>query len=1039
MQQEKFAPDLLQIRHELLGAVDKLDLTRINQIIDCSDSEIIDEEMFLKIINSTFSDKIYRDLVSKIFHKITLQQKINLVRFRDENQNSIFHLLSILLSDHSVFKELYKILEHIENEEKLAIINHENNYGLSVLDLFASHEFIHGIKMYLDLMPEDKKLSMIKYLEKFAILPLHIAVIYDDANSVREIFHQDKICSRAQYKKNPILIASANNCGNSLSVLLDLGFDINYRENGIGALHLASQKGFAQIIKILIDKNAQIDLDSDEFITTELTLALENDSLEIADMLLKHANHRKEEYLYKKNKYGNNVLQIMVIKGKAEMVNFLLEQVENVDEYLFSQNDRNNNALFLAVIYNKNEIVRYLMQQTKDKERYLYIQNLSQNTVIHLAIINKNSEAIDLLLPLLSGKKEEYFFIQNSNGGNILHLAVIYNKLEIVHFLFQQLFEKKEEYLYVKNGEGHNPLHLAVMFEIESVAEFLLSQAKEKEEYLFLKNKNGDNSLHLAITFDLRQIADFLLNQAQDKEEYLYTQNADGDNPMHLAIVAGNLDVVNFLLSQTRDKKKYLYAQTGDGDNPLHLAIVADKIFVFNFLLSQIDDLESYIYDQNSENDNALHLAVRYLQIEMVKILLSKVEKKEDYILMQGYQGNNILHYAVLSNGLNIVQMISAITSIELASIQKNILNINPIELAIINGKLDFIKFFYDCDLLKHAQEIENVNGEVMKFIKFLTENYSHQIKDKITLAYQEFFKLNDIEFIGKISDDELNFSTFALISRFIFENTFERGGIEEIVEKVIPIIDYIFENPQSLESFDKISKDFLANCVNQPVKGFTVIANMVEMATQEDMFKKLKIAKRIQAIEALNSKVIDIPELPANLQVSFGNLMLKEIHELLIERKEIEDKWLGVPTEISQSINLSKYSNSKIREEIYKVVLEILKQPIDENFAQSVCEGCIGDISRQFWANITMPKEQYHELLIAVRIAKEKYLEDFDPEKLAEIHEVSERQTQKMIDMTKEITIKKLSLKMPSSDPQGRDFSSLDNSKLQKNSLGIS
>ena len=35
-------------------------------------------------------------------------------------------------------------------------------------------------------------------------------------------------------------------------------------------------------------------------------------------------------------------------------------------------------------------------------------------------------------------------------------------------------------------------------------------------------------------------------------------------------------------------------------------------------------------------------------------------------------------------------------------------------------------------------------------------------------------------------------------------------------------------------------------------------------------------------------------------------------------------------------------------------------------------------------------------------RIAKEKYLEDFDPEKLAEIHEVSERQTQKMIDMTK-------------------------------------
>jgi hypothetical protein len=85
------------------------------------------------------------------------------------------------------------------------------------------------------------------------------------------------------------------------------------------------------------------------------------------------------------------------------------------------------------------------------------------------------------------------------------------------------------------------------------------------------------------------------------------------------------------------------------------------------------------------------------------------------------------------------------------------------------------------------------------------------------------------------------------------------------------------------------------------------------------------------------------------------------------------------------------------------------------------------------------MPKEQYHELLIAVRIAKEKYLEDFDPEKLAEIHEVSERQTQKMIDMTKEITIKKLSLKMPSSDPQGRDFSSLDNSKLQKNSLGIS
>jgi hypothetical protein len=260
------------------------------------------------------------------------------------------------------------------------------------------------------------------------------------------------------------------------------------------------------------------------------------------------------------------------------------------------------------------------------------------------------------------------------------------------------------------------------------------------------------------------------------------------------------------------------------------------------------------------------------------------------------------------------------------------------------------------------------------------------KVRDVFSKAYKQLKP--DLK-IKVNAQDSLNFPTFSLVERFIFENPNRDQSFCEAIAMSNEVINFIAQKPQALEFFDKISTNFLQQCVNQAIAGFTCIATYVAMSNQTDIKEQLEVAKRLQVMENINLEILkklsELPQdqipkdLPLNkTEIILGNEVLKIIHKKWLENnakskighyKQVFDlhgskssfiatktncePWLGVSLltheEGHSHRNLFEEFIDKITQEIgskeslINKIDEVLTTPIDQKFVEELFLGELG------------------------------------------------------------------------------------------------
>ena len=188
--------------------------------------------------------------------------------------------------------------------------------------------------------------------------------------------------------------------------------DINYqREDGATALMLASQKGYSNIVEILLTKNPHINTQG-ETGWTAFMLASRYNRVDVVTLLLERnpdINMQKPD--------GWTALMLASYLGHDEVVRLLLLQDKTF------VNIRNNDgwtALMLAIQNYHDLPVKYLL--TKQKED-VNLQNNKGMTALMLASVVGNFQVVELLL-----EKHVDSNIQSRHGMTALTITILYTE-----------------------------------------------------------------------------------------------------------------------------------------------------------------------------------------------------------------------------------------------------------------------------------------------------------------------------------------------------------------------------------------------------------------------------------------------------------------------------------------------------------------------------------------------------------------------------------------------------------------------------------
>ncbi|XP_006813082.1 uncharacterized protein LOC100373654 [Saccoglossus kowalevskii] len=217
-------------------------------------------------------------------------------------------------------------------------------------------------------------------------------------------------------KQTPLHKAAERGDGDVINVLIDNGADVDVKtpQWGYTALHRASHFGHTKAVKTLLKNNADTEVRDYVHGATPLHIAANSNHDETTDVLLKY-----DAYIDAQDKYGYTPLHRAALHGHIQTCKVLINCGANVEV----RND------------------------------------MHDQTPLHLAVVHGHEHVAELLV-----KHHARIDSENKDGNTMLHLAAAHNCYNFAEQLVLDIFPLLISYADVQNKDGDTPLHLAAMF-----------------------------------------------------------------------------------------------------------------------------------------------------------------------------------------------------------------------------------------------------------------------------------------------------------------------------------------------------------------------------------------------------------------------------------------------------------------------------------------------------------------------------------------------------------------------------------------------
>lgn len=478
--------------------------------------------------------------------------------------------------------------------------------------------------------------------------------------------------------------------------------------NGLTVLHIAAQKGFAKLLKQILEKGASPNSQSSiTELKSALHFAIETNSLDVVQAFVDFKNcvetQDKPDFNLK-NASGDSPLNLALSLGYQELVPLLISGGADVN----ARNGQDMTLLHQAIVREDSETAIFLLNQGADMNALTAEQESPLQLAIHCRLPNVVdalcSKGVSLSAPnnkgdcplwsALESGQEEIGTVLVKHGVDtdcwstgpegclqtLLHRAIDENNETAAIFLIKNGCDLDSPRQPGPNGEGgdeakekQSPLHLCCQWGLTRVLQALIDHGANVNS-IDWENKTP---LHVAIQNQHEEIISILLYhpsidlRIRDKHgntafaaaltirNHKAAQNIlermpnaaeqmdnRGRNFLHIAIMKDDLESVLFLLAIQVDVNSRVHDVSQS--TPLHLAAASEnEMLIRNLILAG-----ARLNDRDATQKTALHIAAEKGRLGAVSAL---IQNHADFDALDS-EGNNALHIAVREGHVGIVR-----------------------------------------------------------------------------------------------------------------------------------------------------------------------------------------------------------------------------------------------------------------------------------------------------------------------------------------------------------------------------------------------
>ncbi|XP_012062616.1 PREDICTED: serine/threonine-protein phosphatase 6 regulatory ankyrin repeat subunit A [Atta cephalotes] len=547
-------------------------------------------------------------------------------------------------------------------------------------------------------------------------IPLLLAVEAGNQSMCRELLAQqapDQLRATTPAGDSALHLAARRRDIDMVRILVDYGAAVDM-QNGDGqtALHIASAEGDETLVKYFYGVRASASI-TDHQDRTPMHLAAENGHASVIELLA----DKFKASIFERTKDGSTLMHIASLNGHSECATMLFKK----GVYLHMPNKRGARSIHTAAGYGHVGIISTLLQRG---EKVDAITN-DNYTALHIAVESAKPAVVETLLGygaevhVRGGKLREtplhiaarvpdgdrcaLMLLKSGAGPNLttddgqtpVHVAASHGNLVTLLLL---LDDGGDPMFKSKNGE--TPLHLACRGCRADVVKHLIEFVKEKKgpevatAYVNSLTNEGASALHYAAQIepsevstpgDDRAVVRALLDSGADVS--LQTRQAQ-ESAFHHCALAGNNEVLSEMISRmsATEVQKALNRQSAVGWTPLLIAAHRGHMELVTTLLANHGRVDVF----DLEGRSALHLAAEHGYLQVCDALLAN----KAFINSKSRVGRTALHLAAMNGYTHLVRFLVQDhgAAIDVLTLRKQ----TPLHLAAGAGQLEVCKLLLE-------------------------------------------------------------------------------------------------------------------------------------------------------------------------------------------------------------------------------------------------------------------------------------------------------------------------------------------------------